>query len=397
MNATEASSPGSSLGEVILPSKPVPFSFYMPAWGRRHVSTFLDYALPTYLSRNNIPSLGESKGKFVIYTTPADQERMQSAPIWRTLEQEMPVQFKMIGDGKAYSEEEPSKYGTVTDCYIDGLHDAYETGAAAVMLLADIVISDGTIAEFRRLVEQGMRVIEIASPRGAAAPVQAGLDAYRKADGTISLDGLDMARLWLPNMHHLLQMHFVKGPPGERFHPAHLYWRVKDEGIIARLCHAQPAVVVPDKPPASFVSTTDVGLVSSLGFPASQIHLCRDSRITHAIELSTPEHHTDQEAVRGDLAAYNRFFSRNSPYNLGRLHLDITITGVAQLSDEWDKVREESEAFIVQLEGLREEEQKRQEIRDLHQEDEGDRERKGLLRRLLASLWSKVWPWQRSG
>ena len=395
MNATDDSLPGSATSEVPLPSKPVPFSFYMPAWGRRHVSTFLDYALPTYLSRNNIPSLKESKGKFVIYTTPADKERMQSAPIWRTLEQEMPVQFKMIGDGKAYSEEEPSKYGTVTDCYVDGLHDAYETGAAAVMLLADIVISDGTIAEFRRLVEQGMRVIEIASPRGAAAPVQAGLDAHRKSDGTIAMDGLEMARLWLPNMHHLLQMHLVQGPPGERFHPAHLYWRVKDEGIIARLCHAQPAVVVPDKPPASFASTTDVGLVSSLGFSASHIHLCRDSRVTHAIELSTPEHHTDQEAVRGDLAAYNRFFSRNSAHNLNRLHLDITITGVAQLSDEWDKVREESEAFIVQLEGLREQERelerKRQELQDLQKVNEGKREQKGPLSRFLAKLWSRIW------
>lgn len=395
MNSTEHQPSGSSPIEASSASRPVPFSFYLPAWGKRHVSTFLDYALPTYLSLNNIPSLKESKGKFVVYTTRADQERMQSASIWRTLEREMPVQFKMIDDGKAYSEEELSKYGTVTDCYVDGLNDAYATGAAAVMLLADIVISDGTIAEFRRLVEQGMHVIEIASPRGAAAPVQAGLDAHRKADGTISLDGLDMAKLWLPNMHHLLQMHFVQGRPGERFHPAHLYWRVKDEGIIARLCHAQPAVVVPDRPPATFVSTTDVGLVSSLGFPASKIHLCRDSRITHAIELSTPEHHTDQEAVRGDLVAYNRFFSRNSAHNLDRLHLDITITGVAQLSEEWDKVRKESEAFIVQLEGLRDRE--RQKPSDSEQKNGGDQEQRGALFRFWDKVRSKFWLWHKPG
>lgn len=395
MNSTDHKPFGSSSSEKPPASRPVPFSFYLPAWGKRHVSTFLDYALPTYLSLNNIPSLKESKGKFVVYTTRADQERMQSASIWRTLEREMPVQFKMIDDGKAYSEEEPSKYGTVTDCYVDGLNDAYETGAAAVMLLADIVISDGTIAEFRRLVEQGMRVIEIASPRGAAAPVQAGLDARRKADGTIALDGLDMARLWLPNMHHLLQMHFVQGPPGERFHPAHLYWRVKDEGIIARLCHAQPAVVVPDKAPATFVSTTDVGLVSSLGFPASKIYLCRDSRITHAIELSTPEHHTDQEAVRGDLVAYNRFFSRNSAHNLDRLHLDITITGVAELSDEWDKVRNESEAFIVQLEDLRDRE--RQELLELGPKNEGNQVQRGPLSQFWDKIRSICWPWHKPG
>jgi hypothetical protein len=153
--------------------------------------------------------------------------------------------------------------------------------------------------------------------------------------------------------------------------------------------------VVPDKAPATFVSTTDVGLVSSLGFPASKIYLCRDSRITHAIELSTPEHHTDQEAVRGDLVAYNRFFSRNSAHNLDRLHLDITITGVAELSDEWDKVRNESEAFIIQLEDLRDRE--RQELLELGPKNEGNRVQRGPLSQFWDKIRSIFWPWHKPG
>lgn len=335
-----------------------PFSFYFPVWGEAYVNTFLNYALPMLMAPNNLPGLRGKKGQFVVYTTREGKNRIAQDPLWKRLETLIPARFKLIDDEKSPMDVlNNNKYRGITVCYIDALNDAYETRSAAVMLMSDFAISDGSIAEYRALVDQGVRAIEVVCPRSQARLLKAGLENHRLADGSISIDPHSLSNLWFRNMHPVLDAHIVEGPEGEPFHPSHLYWRVGNEGILVRILHAHPILVVPKSPPGEFISTTDYGLVDTLGFTSSEVHLSRDSRTSFCCEMSPPGISRPRSSLRGDLAGYNEFFNINPEHNIRRLFLDVMITTTPTPDlEKWAVVREESKAFIIHLDELRREE-----------------------------------------
>lgn len=335
-----------------VPGKSRPFAFYVPAWGKRYSTTFLKYGLPTLLAPGNIPSLKQGDIPFTVYTTKADRWRMERTPIWNTLQRYASVRFKILDDDEKGLLAR-GKFKSVTNCYIDAMNEAADDQSAAVMLMSDFAISDGAIAEYRRLVDEEKKVIEIVGPRGSIVPIGAKLETRRAADESISIGSLELARLWYENIHHSLAAHFMDGPASDPFYPSHLYWRVKREGIVVRILHSHPIVVAPDGRLGDFTSTTDYGLADALGFDSSQYHLCRDSRTSFCCELSPVIVPAPKFCTRDQLDEINRMFEMNPKHNLDRLHQDVTITTVADLSDEWDNVRKQSGAFIEMLEARR--------------------------------------------
>ncbi|MGJ4945739.1 hypothetical protein ACQR1W_34620 [Bradyrhizobium sp. HKCCYLS1011] len=322
----------------------IPLLFVVPVWGESYVRTFIDYCVPAQLAPGNIPSLRDSRHRYLIFTKQADHQRFLDSPVFQKLTGHIDVEFQFVDDWLGQD-----KYRINSLCYMKGLEAAFRLGAAAVLLNADHLIADGSVVAFERILATGKRVVEVPGPRAVKADLGEALGKFRTNDGAISVGATELSALWLKHIHPLLAMHFVEGEQDGPFHPAHLYWRVGNEGIIARCCQVYPIVVYPNRPSVSFNSTTDDDLVANLGFSSREIYLCKDSREVFACELSDPDHFVGTMARRGDLKRYMDFYLENPPHNRRNLEREILIPGVDQLGADWVLRRRESAAFVSMI------------------------------------------------
>jgi hypothetical protein len=244
-----------------------------------------------------------------------------------------------------------AKYAVKSDCYRQALERARMHGAAVFLLNADIVLADGFVRSAVELLCEGRRAIEVCGPRGLRGPIGEALTSrHRSADGvSIAIDALELSALWLRHMHPLLQMHFVEGPDGAPFHPSHLYWKVGEEGILARCFHLYPIVVYPKDARISFTTTIDNDLVGNLGLNEDERFIAQDSREIFCCELSAPGQDVGGMARRGDLNGYVEFYVSYGERNLANLEKEIVITATRELGRQWASVSHQSGLVIEQL------------------------------------------------
>jgi hypothetical protein len=325
-----------------------PVHFVVPVWGESYVRTFLDYCLPAQLSPDNISSLGKEGGdRYIIYTTPADQAVMEASESCRALQRLMPVMFEHI-DLTLFDGE---KYQCKSECYRRALQQAIISDAAVIALNADVLFANGFLRTVKELLARGKRVIEVPGPRGLRDPIAKALDSrFRGVDGiSISIEPIELAKLWLRNLHPQVQMHYVEGVEGETFHPSHLYWLVGQEGAIIRGFHLYPIVIYPGERSINFNGTIDDDLVANLGVTEQEKYLAQDSRELFCCELSLPETNVGRMAGRGDMRRVVEFYLSYSRNNIGNIKKEILITGVPVLGDIWKVRRRQSAQFTRHL------------------------------------------------
>jgi hypothetical protein len=360
-----------------------PVHFVVPVWGESYVRTFLDYCLPAQLSPDNIPSLGKDGGdQYIIYTTPADQAVIEASESCRALQRFMPVTFEHI-DLTLFDGE---KYQCKSECYRKALQQAIASNAAVIALNADVLFANGFLRSVKNLLTQGKRVIEVPGPRGLRDPIAKALDAeFRGADGiSISIEPIELAKLWLKNLHPQLQMHYVEGVEGETFHPSHLYWLVGQEGAIIRGFHLYPIVIYPGNRSVNFSGTIDDDLVANLGVTEQEKYLAQDSRELFCCELSLPETNVGRMAGRGDMRRVVEFYLSYSRNNIDNIKKEILITGVPVLGDIWKVRRKQSAQFTRRVLRLYNAERRRRTLQTLIA-----RARAAIIARVRAAIFRK--------
>lgn len=244
-----------------------------------------------------------------------------------------------------------AKYIVKGNCYRRALREASGRGTAVALLNADVVLADGFVRTTMDLLYDGVRVIEVAGPRGLRDPIGHALRSrYSEASGvSIKINPIELSALWFRRIHPLLAMHFVDGPEGEPFHPSHLYWRVGNDGVIARCFHLYPIVVWPRDTSANFRTTIDDDLVSNLRFSQREVFVADDSRKMFCCELSPPEQYVGHMARRGDFDSYVAFYGSYNKRNIHNLRREIIVSGVRDLDSRWDVRRMESAQFTRRL------------------------------------------------
>ena len=321
----------------------------VPVWGDAYLDTFLQYSLPAQLSAGNMPMLGaDNRHRYFIYTTDEGRRKCEGHPLLTQLAQHVTVAFKPLETLPTHALS--NKYRIKSDCYAMELDAASVSGAAVAMLNADILLADGFIRETLRLVGSGKRVIEVTGGRGLQDPIKAALDhGFRRDDGTISIEPLELSRLWLANLHPQLAMHNVEGPEGGSFHPSHLYWLVGQEGAIIRAFHLYPIVVKPYATPVRFLGTIDDDLVALLAPPPEERFIAQDSRELFCCELSPPEHFVGDVAWRGNRESVINFYLGYRPENIANLEKEIVISNKPALGGLWEERRRVSRDFVGEL------------------------------------------------
>ncbi len=243
------------------------------------------------------------------------------------------------------------KYQCKSECYRKALQQAITSNAAVIALNADVLFANGFLRTVKDLLSRGKRVIEVPGPRGLRDPIAKVLDFnFRGADGiSISIEPIELVKLWLQNLHPQLEMHYVEGVEGEIFHPSHLYWLVGQEGAIIRGFHLYPIVIYPGERSINFNGTIDDDLVANLGVTEREKYLAQDSRELFCCELSLPETNVGRMAGRGDMQRVVEFYLSYSRSNIGNLRKEILITGVPVLGDIWKVRRRQSAQFTRRL------------------------------------------------
>lgn len=259
--------------------------FITPVWGREYTRCFLNVCLPSLLAPGNIPSL-KSDGQCIysIYTTPDDLRVIQNSSAFELLRRCLPVFFHPI---RQKVDQTTNQYFVQSDCYRRGIRTADKADAGIIFINADVVVADGGIRALTRILTSGKRAILALGIRLNKNAVAARLLEHHSssAGAVISIKPRELAALALPNIHQITKAHLFHGE-GEDLHPAGLFWRVGDEGLLAHCFHLHPLVVCPTVKNAPFSVTIDEDYLMASCPDKNDHYIIQDSDEFLACELT---------------------------------------------------------------------------------------------------------------
>jgi hypothetical protein len=279
-------------------NSPLPgLHFATPVWGAEYSRLFLDTVLPSFLAPGNLPSVpGRERCIYRILSLPADVARVRAHPSYTSL-QDL-VRVELIDLSASFEEvrannDHSTKYDLMTRAYNEALRRADAANAASVFLNADMMLSDGSLANMVSIFLSGKRAIEIEGFRTNKDVMESALHARWKAGRAIAIPARDLVKLSLENMHKISRKHFWNKSVSSRFIPFHTYWHVGHGGILSRASHLYPLLVFPDKKFANVSSTIDQNLVELALSDPSATCIVTNSDLIYSCELSDPEYDVD--------------------------------------------------------------------------------------------------------
>ena len=258
------------------------FYFLTPVWGEPYTRLFVDTVIPSQLAGGNLAAFhGEPGHRYIIYTRPQDAEIIRSSAAYASLNECVPVTVEFI------TERINLVHDMMTDCYRRGIAEANRADAAAIFLTPDIVFSAGSFQEIKRISDDGWDVIYIPAIRTMKKAIGAKLANSFQQGNVIEIPSRQLMRIALDNLHPLADASWWEEGEGGLL-PATIYWRVEDEGIVARCFHLHPVCVYPQRKGVTFFGTVDDDYVPAACPDSSRDIVVNDSDQLLAIELSDP-------------------------------------------------------------------------------------------------------------
>lgn len=330
-------------------SRQVPIHIITPVWGTEYTRSFVDIALPSLLAEGNIPVLQDMPGsRYNIYTSDEDRRTIEASPAYQTLLRYVPVSFHPI---RAVRDRIENQYVVQSDSYRRGIREADAADAAMLFINADIVVANGGVSSLVAALQSGKRAVMALGYRVNGPAVAASLvERFRSADvSTITIAPRDLVALSLPNLHPISKAHLVHGE-GEGLHPAGLFWRVGENGLLAHCFHLHPVLVYPEKKQASFSTTIDEDYLNSACPNSDDIHIVGDSDQFCACELSDPNRRIGTMPRTGDRSDLARwaFFNANRKHR-ELVQFPIRIHGTEIDPSTWGPIEEEADSLVRRI------------------------------------------------
>jgi len=232
-----------------------------------------------------------------------------------------------------------------------------------VLLTPDGIYGNGSFARARELCEQGYGAVLIPGPRVVKETfLQEYQSALASANGTPDIGNRALVQMFLRHPQRITKSFLVSAEEGYfNTHPAHLYWRVKDEGYIYRSFVCHPLLLRPDREFNAIETTLDHILVPEALSSLDKVYVCTDSEEIFGVDMASAiydqntisyKRHSEQEVKQrisqwlnsGWPTAYHIWQASHE----GRIH-----TGAA--TAEWHDVSRASEALfadVLRAEGI---------------------------------------------
>ena len=268
--------------------------FATPVWGPEYIRLFLDTVVPSLLAPGNLPAVpNRSDCLYRIFTVESDFDRIRAHASYAALCQLLEVELIDTGGlfrARRAADDNTTKYNLMTVAYNEAVARADKSDSASVFLNADMILSDGSLANMVGIFRAGARAIEIVGFRTNKQAMEKALHGQWKKGNSIAIPSRALVDLSLRNIHRISRRHFWENPPDKPFLPYHTYWEVRDKGIISRATHLYPLLVFPERKFSKVSHSIDMDLLDHALASPRHAHVIQDSDAIYSCELSDADY-----------------------------------------------------------------------------------------------------------
>lgn len=338
-----------------------PYLVVCPVWGAAFAKDFIELYCASLLSPGNLPALAKEHPVHFIVFCPADiQETLNGDPRFQPILNYASVHFvnyssELIGyDSRMdryYGKElglyyrRSCKFLLMSTAHYVALGAARDVNGYVIPLGADVLLSDGSLAEIAHIMKSGTDVVLVTGIR-LGEEVRGVLEkSHRQEDGTLRISASQTAELYIQHMPGDFFVH------SEHFAsmPIYLCWKVGSTGVLVHSTHYHPTCIraaASSHPYEITIDPVDSRFMDRAGFPSNRLHYIQDSSISvFGVEVEPLMGHDRNSSnlmVPGDVGLWlsGLWGDLRATY----LRLPIRFS-VKSHSNEWD--RAETEALVV--------------------------------------------------
>jgi hypothetical protein len=336
----------------VVSEKPIPFFYGFTVWGERYADYLCRFALPSFLSPRNIPALPNNNvSKFVIATTPQDENRIRSHPIFDVLGRIVSVEFVYLpipAEGLPTVDNHPGKYNLLSVGHSMAADQATGRGCA-LFLGPDAIYSDGFLSRLYEMIESGKEVVVGMGPRvneETIVPELTELGLLKNGEPLVA-PPRRAVELMLRHLHQDARL-LRWSSPLFPYPPYMCIWDIGGgDGILLRSFSLHPYIVdyrSGSRPRPQDTSAVDASFIINCMIPWNKIHQVTDSDEFIVLSM-TSMHHKDylgtvNSSPQTALAASSQrpditVLHRNYFMNAIKMH-------VGELNDRWTQLEQET-------------------------------------------------------
>jgi hypothetical protein len=326
-----------------------PIHINTPVWGTAYTRCFLDIGLASLLAPGNLRALRREDGHLIhLMTTEADREVIERSPVWQQAQSVLDCHIDVIGSD-AVAIDQP--HLTMSNCHRDAIAFADSRGAAIMLYNPDIVLADGAVRTLIRLLAEGKRAIQVVGLRLLKDEVVSLLMRRHLApDRTaVIVSPRELMAIAMKNLHPLTMMH-LRDAPGYDLMPQEVFWRVGDDGLVARCFHIHPILVYPRVRNAPFTTTVDDDYLRAACPDPSEEFVVTDSDLFCLCELSGLHRNLVGLPRSGDdldVAAWASAHAR--PHHFEHFCRRILLHSRGTEGPEWQAACDRSDASVARI------------------------------------------------
>jgi hypothetical protein len=323
------------------------YRFILGLWGKKFVSRFLDYGLPTQLAPGNLPALPAGRCVYHIFTPSGDAEQFRNALSFQHLQRLMPTTLETIDD--VYLGH---SYAAMTECHNRGLAHGRGEDCAFVFLSPDSLWSDGSFRHMHQLTVTGKRAVLLAAPRLVAEEVLPTLPASSPDDGSIRLSGRQLSDLMMRHLHPASRADTWVGVEGSHITGGYFQFEVEKEGLVVRAPSLHPLVIRSGGEALTVKTTVDCDFLWGRYCARGDCHVVTDSDDMCAVEFSDADYLAGMFGPRVvTMDEHVDFLRRNMTDEcFHRDYLQRKIRLHARpLTPAWDSVESLSDSIVAEL------------------------------------------------
>jgi len=256
-------------------------------WGDAYIETMLSLNIPSLLSRRNIGSLAGYDVEHRLYTTEADREKIEAAPIYRHLATQVPCSIvtpnreDLVDAGAAY-EGTIARMNAYHHAIID---DCAAIGATWMFDQPDHIWGDGSLLHLVNLAANGDDIVFFPSMSGNLEELIGGVAPWRNTE-TGAIDVPNRALVDLAFKH--MQFHDLTrfwGTPVSTEWPHHIAFRVAPDCVMRRCFYPQPYLIKTAGRPR-LIRSVDFSYIETARENGESFHFIGDSDDFFILEAS---------------------------------------------------------------------------------------------------------------
>jgi hypothetical protein len=171
-------------------------------WGEEYRRYFLDFCLASLMAPKNIPAIkNKLDARFLIATTQADWDAMQSEPIFMAANEH--IRFEHLPHAVPDKTTNANKMKVMSEGHKLLAQRMFADRAHGIFLYPDIVIADGAVMRIEELAREGYKVVLCIMVRFSSEALIAALraDGVAERGRPIVIDALTLARMSLEHLH----------------------------------------------------------------------------------------------------------------------------------------------------------------------------------------------------